>query len=61
VFARASSPPPAVPDIIGYLAAGTIVEVGADAEDGAVGDRMVTLNARGSHASQPLSRLISAT
>lgn len=33
VLPRASSPPPAVPHIIGYLAAGTIVEVGAGAED----------------------------
>jgi len=29
LLARAGSPPPAVPHIVGYLAAGTVVEVGA--------------------------------
>jgi NADPH2:quinone reductase len=37
---------------VGYLAAGTIVEVGAGVEDRAVGDRVVTLNMAGSHASK---------
>jgi NADPH:quinone reductase len=49
---RAGSPPPSVPHVVGYLAAGTIVEVGAGVEDRAVGDRVVTLNAAGSHASK---------
>jgi len=29
LLARAESPPPSVPHIVGYLAAGTVVEVGA--------------------------------
>jgi NADPH2:quinone reductase len=45
-------PPPAVPHIVGYLAAGTIIEIDAGVEDRAVGDRVVTLSAAGSHASK---------
>jgi len=52
LLARASSPPPSVPHVVGYLAAGTIVDVGAGVEDRAVGDRVVTLNMAGSHASK---------
>ena len=52
ILARAGSPPAAVPHIIGYLAAGTVVELGAGVEDRAVGDRIVTLSAAGSHASK---------
>ena len=52
LLARASSPPPSVPHIVGYLAAGTVVKVGANVEDPAVGNRIVTLNAAGSHASK---------
>src|SRR5918996_4411328 len=51
LLARAGSPP-SVPHIVGYLAAGTVVEVGAGVEDRAAGDRVVTLNAAGSHASK---------
>jgi NADPH2:quinone reductase len=52
LLARAGSPPPAVPHIVGYLAAGTVVEVGAGVEDRTVGDRLVTLSMAGSHASK---------
>src|SRR4051794_5605840 len=49
---RAGAELPSVPHVVGYLAAGTISELGAGVEDRAVGDRVVTLNAAGSHASK---------
>jgi NADPH2:quinone reductase len=52
LLARAGSPPPSHPHIVGYLAAGTIAEVGAGVEDRAVGDKVVTLSMAGSHASK---------
>ncbi len=52
LLARAGSPPPSTPHIVGYLAAGTIAEIGAGVEDRAVGDRVVTLNMAGSHAAR---------
>ena len=52
VLARASSPPPVTPHIVGYLSAGTIAEVGAGVENASVGDQVVALNANGSHAAK---------
>ena len=49
---RAGAEFPSVPHVVGYLAAGTISDVGEGVEDRAVGDRVVTLNAAGSHASK---------
>ena len=49
---RAGAELPSVPHVVGYLAAGTISDVGAGVEDRAVGERVVTLNAAGSHASK---------
>lgn len=52
LLARAAAQLPAVPHIVGYLSAGTVTEVAADVEDRAVGDRVVALNAAGSHAAR---------
>ncbi|HEX8647354.1 MAG TPA: zinc-binding dehydrogenase [Thermoleophilaceae bacterium] len=49
---RAGAELPSVPHVVGYLAAGTISDVGAGVEDRGAGDRVVTLNAAGSHASK---------
>jgi NADPH2:quinone reductase len=45
--ARAGSPPRSVPHIVSYLAAGTVVAVGAGVEERAVSDRIVPSTRRG--------------
>jgi NADPH:quinone reductase len=52
LLARAVGQLPAVPHVIGYLSAGTVSQVGGSVEDRAVGDRVVALNAGGSHAAR---------
>jgi NADPH:quinone reductase len=52
LLARAASPPPETPHIVGYLGAGTVLEVGGGVEASAVGDRVVGLNMAGSHAAK---------
>jgi NADPH2:quinone reductase len=49
---RALTPLLARPHIVGYQCAGTIAHVGANVKDRAVGDRVVTVVASGSHAAR---------
>jgi NADPH2:quinone reductase len=50
LLARAGGALPAVPHIVGYLSAGNVSEVAPGVEARAAGDRVVALNAAGSHA-----------
>jgi NADPH2:quinone reductase len=52
LLARAEGELPQTPHVVGYLSAGTVSEVGAGVTDRAVGDRVVALNAAGSHAAR---------
>src|SRR5919202_3009862 len=52
LLARAGSPPPAVPHVVGYLSAGAVAAVGGGVDDRAVGDRVVALSQDGSHAAR---------
>jgi NADPH:quinone reductase len=52
LLARAAGQPPEAPHIVGYLSAGTVSEVTGDGGGRVVGDRVVALNAAGSHAAR---------
>ena len=52
LLARAMSPLKSVPHVVGYIAAGTVVEVGNAVIERKVGERVVTLHGDGSHATK---------
>jgi NADPH2:quinone reductase len=52
LLARAAGDLPATPHIVGYLSAGSVSEVAAGVESRSGGDRVVALNAAGSHAAR---------
>jgi NADPH2:quinone reductase len=43
LLARAAVPPPESPHIVGYLCAGTVLEVGGGVDGRAIGERIVAL------------------
>jgi NADPH2:quinone reductase len=51
LLARLMTPPLSAAHVVGYIAAGTVREVGSKVTGRRVGERVVTLNANGSHAS----------
>ena len=50
IFARSSIDPPGPDHIGGYAAAGTVIRVGSDVTEFAIGDRVATMAVGGSHA-----------
>lgn len=52
LLARAMTPPKAVPQVVGYIAAGTVAAIGRDVPGRQIGERVVTLAGDGSHASK---------
>lgn len=52
LLARAMSPLKVVPHVVGYIAAGTITEVGNAVTERKLGERVVTLHGDGSHATK---------
>ena len=52
LLARAMSPLKTVPHVVGYIAAGTVIEVGNAVTERKVGERVVTLHGDGSHATK---------
>lgn len=52
LLARLMTPPASAAHVIGYIAAGTVREVGRQVTGRAIGDRVVTLAANGSHATR---------
>lgn len=52
LLARAMTPPLSTTHVVGYIAAGTVRAIGAKVSGRKLGERVVTLNANGSHATQ---------
>ena len=52
LLARLMTPPASASHVVGYIAAGTVREVGSKAGGRKVGERVVTLAANGSHATR---------
>ena len=52
LLARAMTPPTSATHVVGYIAAGTVRAIGTKVRGRTLGERVVTLNANGSHAQQ---------